>query len=87
MTAVPWWYSLAACRGEDAEKFYPDNRHSGGDALAVCRPCPVRAECLEYALARPERWGTWGGMAEGERKELRRRRQRQAAKRRQAVAS
>lgn len=45
-------------------------------AKTVCESCPVQAECLEEALARPEEWGVWGGMTAGERQRLRRRRQR-----------
>ena len=33
----------------------------------VCRRCPVKAECLEYALERDEEWGVWGGMSRSER--------------------
>lgn len=32
-----------------------------------CRRCPVRAECLAYAVAAGERWGCWGGVSERER--------------------
>jgi WhiB family transcriptional regulator, redox-sensing transcriptional regulator len=87
MTTIPPWYESAACRGEDVGKFYPDNKHAGSDALAICSGCGVREQCLEYALARPEVYGTWGGLTEFERKELRRARQRRASRERQAVAS
>src|SRR5262249_49151687 len=30
----------------------------------------VRAECLEWALARDERFGIWGGLTEAERREI-----------------
>jgi WhiB family transcriptional regulator, redox-sensing transcriptional regulator len=32
--------------------------------------CPVRAGCLEYALANDERFGIWGGLSERERRRL-----------------
>ncbi len=40
--------------------------------------CPVRGECLNYAVSRPEKYGTWGGLNEEERSSERRRRMRRA---------
>lgn len=40
-------------------------------AVAVCRACPVREVCLEYALEHGE-LGVWGGTTERERREQRR---------------
>jgi hypothetical protein len=37
---------------------------------AVCMNCPVRLICLNYALARAEPWGVWGGLDPGERAAL-----------------
>jgi WhiB family redox-sensing transcriptional regulator len=31
-------------------------------AKAICAVCPIRAECLEYALRHPARHGVWGGL-------------------------
>jgi WhiB family redox-sensing transcriptional regulator len=68
------WMSQAACDGVDASLFFPErgenNDNSG--AKAVCRECPVREDCLEYALANGIRYGIWGGTSEGERKRIRR---------------
>jgi len=36
----------------------------------VCAGCAVRAECLQEALDRGERFGVWGGLSEGERRAL-----------------
>ena len=47
-------------------------------AKTVCAACPVRAECLTYAVSRPEKYGTWGGLNEEERASERRRRMRRA---------
>jgi WhiB family transcriptional regulator, redox-sensing transcriptional regulator len=38
----------------------------------------VRNECLDYAISRPEKYGTWGGLNEDERASERRRRMRRA---------
>ena len=51
-------------------------------AINICRGCPVRFECLEYALEKPERDGIWGAMGEEDRARMRKTRQKQEAKRR-----
>jgi len=39
-------------------------------AKAICAECPVRAECLDYALDIREPHGIWGGLTEAERRLL-----------------
>jgi WhiB family redox-sensing transcriptional regulator len=51
-------------------------RDQAADAIAVCAACPVRADCLEFALRHGSglgAHGVWGGLVEGERLSLRRR--------------
>ena len=43
-------------------------------AKAVCKGCPVVAECLADALDNRTEFGVWGGMTERERRALLRRR-------------
>lgn len=80
------WQDAAACRGEDIELFFgpdgerqPEREVRERKAKSICARCPVRNECLEYALSKPERYGIWGGMNEEERASERRRRSRRAA--------
>ncbi len=40
-------------------------------AKAVCSGCPVRVECLEFALEPHQEAGIWGGTSEDERRHLR----------------
>lgn len=47
-------------------------------AVRVCRGCPVRTQCLEFALSARLDYGVWGGLTEQERRSLRRSRQRRA---------
>ncbi len=77
------WREDAACRTADTALFFPDSEDQAGPAVAVCAVCPVREECLEFALATRQDDGVWGGMTETDRKRLRRRRQ-EAARRRAA---
>ncbi len=73
----PSWFDDALCRGLDPELFFPTRGDSSWQAIAVCEPCPVRAECLDYALDLGERYGIWGGTAEKARKRIRRQRRRE----------
>lgn len=69
---APSWRLSAACRGMDAEVFYPQRGDSTAAPKSVCRGCLVSEECLEFALANSEKFGIWGGVAERERRKLRR---------------
>ena len=73
------WRQLAACKGADVSIFFPDTEEEADAAKAVCAACPVRDECLEFALATRQDDGIWGGLTETERRRLRRRR-REAAR-------
>jgi WhiB family redox-sensing transcriptional regulator len=45
-------------------------------AKGICARCPVRIECLEYAVRIREPHGIWGGLNELERRILLRERER-----------
>lgn len=69
------WSIEAACRGLTV--FYVPMRESTAarhlrelSAKAICAQCPVRRECLEYALRVSEPLGIWGGLNELERNDL-----------------
>ncbi|WP_346618553.1 WhiB family transcriptional regulator [Blastococcus montanus] len=65
------WRLDALCAETDPEAFFPEKGGSTRDAKRVCAGCPVRDECLEYALASDERFGIWGGLSERERRRVR----------------
>ncbi|MFM9590761.1 WhiB family transcriptional regulator [Streptomyces scabiei] len=44
------------------------------EAKRLCAVCPVRPQCLEYALTHDEREGIWGGHTIDERREIARER-------------
>jgi WhiB family redox-sensing transcriptional regulator len=66
------WQERARCREYDPEVFFPEKGGSSREAKRICAECPVRIECLNYALRRDERYGVWGGMSERERRRLKR---------------
>lgn len=66
------WWDLAACRGMATDLFFPGRGdYDVYEAKRVCAGCPVRAECLEEALAQREVFGVWGGLSERERRSIR----------------
>ncbi|WP_308493279.1 WhiB family transcriptional regulator [Microbacterium terrisoli] len=67
------WQADALCAQTDPEAFFPEKGGSTRDAKRVCASCPVRDQCLEYALHNDERFGIWGGLSERERRKLKRR--------------
>lgn len=72
---APYWWLRAACRGMDTSIFYPEKDRKANDAHAkrICQACPVKDQCLKYALETGEKHGTWGGMTTTERNNYRRR--------------
>jgi WhiB family transcriptional regulator, redox-sensing transcriptional regulator len=71
------WRTRAACRTADPELFVGpldeplDDRHVRvNQAIAVCAPCPVRQQCLDFALAADERDGIYGGFTEWQRRRI-----------------
>jgi len=68
------WISRAACANEPTDLFFPEDGEGTELAKAICGGCPVRAECIGYAVAIPSLDGIWGGLTERERERLRRER-------------
>ena len=71
------WRRYAACNGCDVELFFPVGVTGPAvdqiaEAKVVCARCPVRAECLDFALVTNQEAGVWGGASEEERRRLRR---------------
>ena len=66
----PEWAADALCAQTDPELFFPERGGATWEARRVCAGCPVRAECLDYALLHDERFGIWGGESERSRRRL-----------------
>lgn len=64
------WRERALCAQTDPEAFFPEKGGSTREAKRVCMKCPVRVDCLDYALENGERFGIWGGLSERERRPL-----------------
>lgn len=60
------WRTHAACAGHDPGLFFPDPddrrmQAKTAEAKAVCHRCPVREQCLAWALDHRIEHGVWGG--------------------------
>jgi WhiB family redox-sensing transcriptional regulator len=68
------WHQNAACRGQAPADFVRGPKSDYGTIRELCEACPVRPECLEFALANESLTGLWGGTTDTERRMIRRRR-------------
>lgn len=61
------WTDHAICRGADPDLFFPIGysapvlQAQEDAAKAICANCPVKADCLAWALKVGEPDGIWGG--------------------------
>lgn len=79
---LPLWAELTAaaastrevvpCAGHGAPYWHGDEEEQEAAARA-CLECPLMRLCDRYAAAAGERWGTWGGRTEQERRQEQRR--------------
>ncbi len=67
------WSERAICPGEDPDLFFPSRGDPGTRAKQICANCPVRLDCLKYAIEADE-FGIWGGLDQQERRNLLRKR-------------
>lgn len=66
------WKEHSACKDAPVEVFFVERGTTTVDrARAICFDCPVRVDCLDYALRHYEKFGVWGGLTEGERRPFR----------------
>lgn len=65
------WRLYANCQGTDPELWFPERGASTREAKQICFACPVRLQCLEYALVNGEKFGIFGGVSERGRRKMR----------------
>lgn len=65
------WRDRARCEGMRTEQFFPRKSDAEKETIKICLSCPVREECLQYAIDSGSNWGVWGGTTQQERKKLR----------------
>lgn len=73
VTRAPDWEG-ASCTSTDPEVFFLErgvgNGYQAEQARNICRNCPLRLPCLEYALENKFNYGIWGGLSYRERLEF-----------------
>ncbi len=69
------WWRHGSCLRLPTELFYDyektADRKVPEEAKKACAGCPVKSECLIYALEWPELYGYWAGTTAGERRRIR----------------
>jgi WhiB family transcriptional regulator, redox-sensing transcriptional regulator len=61
------WRDLAACLdvvSADYDPFFADSAELQAEAIAICASCPVRDDCLTFAVRTGQQYGIWGGQPE-----------------------
>lgn len=66
------WRAAGACLAADPDLFFPVAVGSAAGpqtsrALRICEGCPVKRQCLEFAIRTGEAEGIWGGTTPEER--------------------
>lgn len=63
------WMKKGACHQQPhlASMFFLDEIKKQIEAKKICATCPVRVECLDYALKTHQDHGTWAGTSARER--------------------
>jgi len=80
------WRAAGACRTADPELFFPVAVGAAASpqvtrALRICDSCPVKQDCLDFAMRTREAAGIWGGTTPEERIRALRARHRRPARR------
>lgn len=67
------WTDEAACKGQDTDLFFIETYGSYRPMITdYCAHCPVRQDCLDYAIRLDIRDGLWGGLSPHERRRYKR---------------
>ena len=78
------WRAASACLTADPDLFFPvavgtAASRQVAQALRICAGCPVRQQCLDFAMRTREPVGIWGGTTPEQRIRERRARNRRGA--------
>lgn len=80
MDSIRWeeWMDDSACvDAGDPDAWFPSKGQLKSNnliAIRICSTCPVRKECLDYAMRYASLPGIWGGVLESKRRKAIRKR-------------
>lgn len=66
-TRIPDWAD-AACRTMPVSLWYSNRSFEMQEASTICKRCPIRQVCLDYAIEASEEYGIWGGLTPSQRR-------------------
>ena len=73
------WEPDAACRNHPRpELWFPERGELADEAKAICHGCPVRRDCLDFALRNRIKYGVWGAKSARQRDRMTRKEKRTA---------
>jgi WhiB family transcriptional regulator, redox-sensing transcriptional regulator len=64
------WMAKGLCADKPPALFFPSDGVGVELAKRICEECPVRSECLEFALENRIDHGVWGGTSERQRRRI-----------------
>jgi WhiB family transcriptional regulator, redox-sensing transcriptional regulator len=64
------WEEQARCRQYDPEIFFAPRARAERKAKTICAKCPVKVDCLVFALQAKVEFGIWGGTNGKERRAM-----------------
>lgn len=78
--AQPWMRWALCATDPNPDFWFPDPEDDAeirqlktAEAIRVCKHCPVRSECLRWALETKDEWAILGATTKGQRTRTRRR--------------
>lgn len=64
------WMATGNCNNHPPAVFFPSDGVGVEIAKEICSSCPVKEQCLEYALTNRVDHGVWGGTSERQRRRI-----------------
>jgi WhiB family redox-sensing transcriptional regulator len=69
--AEPWILESKCADDVFPDDFFANEGPGLQRALNICKTCPVRIQCADYAIRTDEQYGVWGGLTEADRRQIR----------------